>query len=75
MVQAYVQTGEGPLLQQYTNILVGGGTPIRGRDKSIEMTLTTFERAEKCNALFLSEAGSGKTALANEIHTSCIDSC
>jgi ATP-dependent Clp protease ATP-binding subunit ClpC len=31
------------------------------------MTLTTFERAEKCNALFLSEAGSGKTALANEL--------
>lgn len=67
VVQAYVQTGEGPLLQQYTNILVGGTTPIRGRDKSIEMTLTTFERAEKCNALFLSEAGSGKTALANEL--------
>lgn len=67
LVQAYVQDSEGSLLQQYTSILVGGQTPIRGRDKSIEMTLTTFERAEKCNALFLSEAGSGKTALANEL--------
>lgn len=67
LVQAYVQNSNGSLLQQYTSILVGGQTPIRGRDKSIEMTLTTFERAEKCNALFLSEAGSGKTALANEL--------
>lgn len=67
MVQTYLSNHKSTLLSKYTSIIVGGKRPILGRDKSVEMTLTTFERAEKCNALFLSEAGSGKTALANEL--------
>ena len=67
MVETYLSNHKSTLLSKYTSIIVGGKRPILGRDKSVEMTLTTFERAEKCNALFLSEAGSGKTALANEL--------
>lgn len=67
MVQTYLSNHKSTLLSKYTSIIVGGKRPILGRDKSVDMTLTTFERAEKCNALFLSEAGSGKTALANEL--------
>lgn len=67
MVQTYLSNHKSTLLSKYTSIIIGGKRPILGRDKSVEMTLTTFERAEKCNALFLSEAGSGKTALANEL--------
>lgn len=67
MVQTYLSNHKSALLSKYTSIIVGGKRPILGRDKSVDMTLTTFERAEKCNALFLSEAGSGKTALANEL--------
>jgi ATP-dependent Clp protease ATP-binding subunit ClpC len=67
MVETYLKNHESTLLSKYTSIIVGGKRPIHGREKSVEMTLTTFERAEKCNALFLSEAGSGKTALANEL--------
>lgn len=67
MVQTYLENHESTLLGKYTSIIIGGKRPILGRDKSVDMTLTTFERAEKCNALFLSEAGSGKTALANEL--------
>lgn len=67
MVETYLSNHKSTLLSKYTTIIVGGKRPILGRDKSVEMTLTTFERAEKCNALFLSEAGSGKTALANEL--------
>ena len=67
MVQTYLSNHTSTLLSKYTSIIIGGKRPILGRDKSVEMTLTTFERAEKCNALFLSEAGSGKTALANEL--------
>lgn len=67
MVQTYLENHESTLLSKYTSIIIGGKRPILGRDKSVDMTLTTFERAEKCNALFLSEAGSGKTALANEL--------
>lgn len=67
MVQTYLSNHKSTLLSKYTSIIVGGKSPILGRDKSVDMTLTTFERAEKCNALFLSEAGSGKTALANEL--------
>ena len=67
MVQTYLSNHESTLLSKYTSIIIGGKRPILGRDKSVDMTLTTFERAEKCNALFLSEAGSGKTALANEL--------
>lgn len=67
MVETYLSNHKSTLLSKYTSIIVGGKRPILGRDKSVDMTLTTFERAEKCNALFLSEAGSGKTALANEL--------
>lgn len=67
MVQTYLSNHKSTLLSKYTSIIVGGKRPILGRDKSVDMTLTTFERSEKCNALFLSEAGSGKTALANEL--------
>lgn len=67
MVETYLSNHKSTLLSKYTSIIIGGKRPILGRDKSVEMTLTTFERAEKCNALFLSEAGSGKTALANEL--------
>lgn len=67
MVQTYLSNHKSTLLSKYTSIIIGGKRPILGRDKSVDMTLTTFERAEKCNALFLSEAGSGKTALANEL--------
>ena len=67
MVETYLSNHESTLLSKYTTIIIGGKRPVLGRDKSVEMTLTTFERAEKCNALFLSEAGSGKTALANEL--------
>lgn len=67
MVQTYLSNHKSTLLSKYTTIIIGGKRPVLGRDKSVEMTLTTFERAEKCNALFLSEAGSGKTALANEL--------
>lgn len=67
MVQTYLSNHKNTLLSKYTSIIIGGKRPILGRDKSVDMTLTTFERAEKCNALFLSEAGSGKTALANEL--------
>lgn len=67
MVETYLSNHESTLLSKYTSIIIGGKRPILGRDKSVDMTLTTFERAEKCNALFLSEAGSGKTALANEL--------
>ena len=67
MVQTYLSNHESTLLSKYPSIIIGGKRPILGRDKSVDMTLTTFERAEKCNALFLSEAGSGKTALANEL--------
>lgn len=66
-VETYLSNHKSTLLSKYTTIIIGGKRPILGRDKSVEMTLTTFERAEKCNALFLSEAGSGKTALANEL--------
>lgn len=67
MVETYLSNHKSTLLSKYTSIIIGGKRPILGRDKSVDMTLTTFERAEKCNALFLSEAGSGKTALANEL--------
>lgn len=67
MVETYLSNHKSTLLSKYTTIIIGGKRPVLGRDKSVEMTLTTFERAEKCNALFLSEAGSGKTALANEL--------
>ena len=67
MVETYLSNHKSTLLSKYTTIIIGGKRPILGRDKSVDMTLTTFERAEKCNALFLSEAGSGKTALANEL--------
>lgn len=67
MVETYLSNHKSALLSKYTSIIIGGKRPILGRDKSVDMTLTTFERAEKCNALFLSEAGSGKTALANEL--------
>lgn len=67
MVETYLSNHKSTLLSKYTSIIIGGKRPILGRDKSVEMTLTTFERVEKCNALFLSEAGSGKTALANEL--------
>lgn len=67
MVQTYLSNHKSTLLSKYTSIIIGGKRPILGRDKSVDMTLTTFKRAEKCNALFLSEAGSGKTALANEL--------
>lgn len=67
MVETYLSHHKSTLLSKYTSIIIGGKRPILGRDKSVDMTLTTFERAEKCNALFLSEAGSGKTALANEL--------
>lgn len=67
MVETYLSNHKSTLLSKYTSIIIGGKRPILGRDKSVEMTLTTFARAEKCNALFLSEAGSGKTALANEL--------
>lgn len=67
MVETYLSNHKSTLLSKYTSVIIGGKRPILGRDKSVDMTLTTFERAEKCNALFLSEAGSGKTALANEL--------
>ena len=67
MVETYLSNHKSTLLSKYTSIIIGGKRPILGRDKSVDMTLTTFERAEKCNALFLSDAGSGKTALANEL--------
>lgn len=67
MVETYLSNHKSTLLSKYTTIIIGGKRPVLGRDESVEMTLTTFERAEKCNALFLSEAGSGKTALANEL--------